>query len=26
MAISDTQVYIALAVALIPGILAWRLA
>ncbi|BAZ31348.1 photosystem I M family protein [Cylindrospermum sp. NIES-4074] len=24
--ISDTQVYIALAVALIPGILAWRLA
>ncbi len=26
MPISDTQVYIALAVALIPGILAWRLA
>ena len=26
MSISDTQVYIALAVALIPGILAWRLA
>jgi photosystem I subunit 12 len=25
MHISDTQVYIALAVALIPGILAWRL-
>ncbi|MEO0684036.1 MAG: photosystem I reaction center subunit XII [Cyanobacteria bacterium J06649_11] len=26
MAISDTQVYIALIVALIPGVLAWRLA
>jgi photosystem I subunit 12 len=26
MPISDTQVYIALVVALIPGILAWRLA
>jgi photosystem I subunit 12 len=26
MALTDTQVYIALAVALIPGILAWRLA
>lgn len=25
-ALSDTQVYIALAVALIPGLLAWRLA
>ncbi len=24
--LSDTQVYIALAVALIPGLLAWRLA
>ncbi len=24
--LSDTQVYIALAVALIPGVLAWRLA
>jgi photosystem I subunit XII len=26
MSLSDTQVYIALAVALIPGVLAWRLA
>ncbi len=26
MSLSDTQVYIALVVALIPGILAWRLA
>ncbi len=26
MSISDTQVYIALVVALIPGVLAWRLA
>jgi photosystem I subunit XII len=26
MSLSDTQVYIALAVALIPGLLAWRLA
>ncbi|MBW4598487.1 MAG: photosystem I reaction center subunit XII [Calothrix sp. FI2-JRJ7] len=26
MSISDTQVYVALVVALIPGILAWRLA
>lgn len=26
MNISDTQVYVALVVALIPGILAWRLA
>jgi photosystem I subunit XII len=26
MSISDTQVYIALVVALIPGFLAWRLA
>jgi photosystem I subunit XII len=26
MSISDTQVYIALIVALIPGVLAWRLA
>lgn len=26
MAITDTQVYIALVVALIPGVLAWRLA
>ncbi|MBP5973773.1 photosystem I reaction center subunit XII [Brasilonema sp. CT11] len=25
MSISDTQVYIALVVALIPGLLAWRL-
>ncbi|MBD2663014.1 photosystem I reaction center subunit XII [Richelia sinica] len=26
MTISDTQVYIAMVVALIPGLLAWRLA
>ncbi|BAZ12802.1 photosystem I M family protein [Calothrix sp. NIES-4071] len=26
MSISDTQVYVALVVALIPGVLAWRLA
>ncbi|BAU08156.1 MULTISPECIES: photosystem I reaction center subunit XII [Fischerella] len=26
MSISDTQVYIALVVALVPGFLAWRLA
>ncbi|MBF2064081.1 MAG: photosystem I reaction center subunit XII [Calothrix sp. C42_A2020_038] len=25
MSISDTQVYVALVVALIPGVLAWRL-
>ncbi|AKG21110.1 photosystem I reaction center subunit XII [Calothrix sp. 336/3] len=26
MALTDTQVYIALAVAILPGLLAWRLA
>ncbi|PAX57086.1 photosystem I reaction center subunit XII [Brunnivagina elsteri] len=26
MSLSDTQVYVALVVALIPGLLAWRLA